>query len=77
MKHYLLILLLIFRSTGSNNRLVLKKDAYQVELQTPETMNLLGSTKKSTDKAKHGENLPSLELAEVVLVQCILVDNQY
>ena len=34
-----------------NNRLVFKiKDGYKLELQTPETMKLFGSTKKSIDK---------------------------
>ena len=28
-------------------------------------------------KTKHGENVTSLEVVEVVLVQCNLVDNQY
>ena len=28
-------------------------------------------------KPKKGENVPSLEVVEVVLVQCTLVDNQY
>ena len=28
-------------------------------------------------KTKNGEIVPSLEVAEVVLVQCNLVDNQY
>ena len=36
----------------------------------PETMKLFGST-------KNGEKAPSLEVAEVDLVQCNLVDNQY
>ena len=40
-------------------------------------MKLLGSTKKLIDKTKNGENIPSLEVAEVVLVHCNLVDNQY
>ena len=48
----------------------------KLELQTPETMKLFGGTKKLIDKTKVGENLPSLEVVEVVLVQCILVDNQ-
>ena len=48
-----------------------------VELQTPETMNLFGSTKKLIDKTKNGENVPSLEVVEVVLVQYNLVDKQY
>ena len=29
------------------------------------------------DKTKHGENMPSLEVVEVVLVQSNLVDDQY
>ena len=61
-----------------NNRLVFKvKDEYKLELKTPETMKLFGSTKKLIDKTKNGENVPSLEVVEVVLVQCNLVDNQY
>ena len=53
------------------------KDRYNLELQTPENVNLFGSTKKLKDKVKYGENLPSLEVVEVVLVQCNLADNQY
>ena len=53
------------------------KYGYKLELQTPETMKLFGSTKKLIDKTKNGENIPSLEVAEVVLVQFNLVDNQY
>ena len=40
-------------------------------------MKLIGSTKKVIDKTKNGENVPSLEVVEAVLVQCNLVDNQY
>ena len=40
-------------------------------------MKLFGSTKKVTEKKKNGENVPILELAEVVLVQYNLEDNQY
>ena len=43
----------------------------------PETMKLFASTKKIIDKTKNGENIPSFEVAEVVLVQSYLVDNQY
>ena len=61
-----------------NNRLVFKiKDGYKLELQTPETIKLFGSTKKLRDKRKNGENVPSLEVAEVVLEQYNLLDNQY
>ena len=40
-------------------------------------MKLIGSTKKVIDKTKNGENVPSLEVVEAVLVQCNLVDNRY
>ena len=61
-----------------SNRLVFKiKDGYKLELQTSETMKLFGSSKKSINKTKNRENVPSLEVVEVVLVQCNLVDNQY
>ena len=40
-------------------------------------MTLFGSTKKLIEKTKNGENVPSLEVIEVVLVECNLVDNQY
>ena len=51
------------------------KDGYKLELQTPEIMNLFGSTKNLIENTKNGENVPSLEFVEVVLVQCNLVDN--
>ena len=53
------------------------KDGYKLELQTPETMKFFGSTKILIDKMKNGEKVPSLELVEVVLVQCNLVNDQY
>ena len=58
------------------NRIVFKiKTAYKLELLTPKTMKLLGSTKKDADKG--GENVPKLESVEVVLVHCNLVKNDY
>ena len=40
-------------------------------------MKLFGTTKKLINKTKNEENVPSLEVLEVVLVQCNLVDNQH
>ena len=56
-----------------NNRLVFKiKDGYKLELEIPGTMKLFGSKKKILkDKTKIGENIPSLEVVEVVLVNVI------
>ena len=60
------------------NRIIFKiKTGYKLELLTPETMKLLGSTKKDVDKDKNGENVPKLESVEVVLVHCNLVKNDY
>ena len=60
------------------NRIIFKiKNGYKLELLTAETMKLLGSTKKVVDKDKNGENVPKLEIVEVVLVHCNLVKNDY
>ena len=56
------------------NRIVFKiKTGYKLELLTPETMRLLGSTKKDIDQ----EDVPKLDSVEVVLVHCNLVKNDY
>ena len=36
---------------------------------------MLGSTKNKITKDKNGENVPHLEITEVVLVHCNIVDN--
>ena len=60
------------------NRIIFKiKSGYKLELLTPETVRLLGSTKKGVDKDKDGENVPKLESVEVVLVYCNLVKSDY
>ena len=60
------------------NRIVFKvKTGYKLELLSPETMKLLGSTKKDVDKDKDGEDVPKLESVEVVLMRCNLVNNSY
>ena len=40
-------------------------------------MKLLGSTESKITKDKNGENVPHLEIIELVLVQCNLVNNDY
>ena len=40
-------------------------------------MKLLGSTKNKITKDKSGENVPHLEITEVVLVHCNIVNNDY
>ena len=60
------------------NRITFKiKNGYYLELLTPETMKLLGSTKSKTTKDKNGENAPHLEIVELVVIHCNLVNNDY
>ena len=40
-------------------------------------MKLLGSTKKVVNKDKNGENVPNLEIVEVVLGHCNLIKDDY
>ena len=53
------------------------KSGYYLELLTPETMKLLGSTKSKITKDKNAENVPHLEIVELLLVHCNLVNNDY
>ena len=43
----------------------------------PETMKLFGSTKSKINKNENGKNVPHLEITEVVLVHCNIVNNDY
>ena len=44
---------------------------------TPETTKLLGSTKSKMTNNKNGENAPHLEISELVLMNCNIVNNDY
>ena len=60
------------------NRITFKiKNGYYLELLTPKTMKLLGSNESKVTKDKNGENVPRLEIVELVLVHCNLVNNDY
>ena len=43
----------------------------------PATMKLLGSIKNTITKDENIENVPHLEITEVVLVHCNIVHNNY
>ena len=52
------------------NRITFRiKNGYSPKLLTPETMKLLGSSENKITKDKKGENVPHLEITEVLLVQ--------
>ena len=60
------------------NRITFKfKRGYYLEPLTPESIKLLGSTKSKITKDKNGENVPHLEITEVVLIPCNIVNNDY
>ena len=40
-------------------------------------MKLLASTKSKITEDENGENMPHLEVNEVVLIQCNIVNNDY
>ena len=60
------------------NRVIFKiKNGFSLGLLTPESMKVLGSTKNKITKDKNGENVPHLEITEVVLIHCNIVNNNY
>ena len=60
------------------NRVTFKiKNGYYLELLTPATMKILGSTESKLTKDKNGENVLHLEIVELILIHCNLVNNNY
>lgn len=60
----------------SKNKFKIKTGNYLL-LLTLETIKLLESTERKITKDKSGENVSHLEINEVVLIQCNIVNNQY
>ena len=60
------------------NRVTFKiKNGHSLELLAPETIKLLGSNGNKITKDKNDENLPHLEIIDIVLVHCDTVNNDY
>ena len=60
------------------NRIAFRiKTRYYLELLIPERMKLLGSTENKITKDNKGENVPHLEITEVVLAHCNIVNNDF
>ena len=60
------------------NRITFKiKNGYYLELLTLETMKLLGSAENKINKDKNSESVRHLEIFELVLFHCNLVNNDY
>ena len=60
------------------NRITFKiKTESYLELLATKKIKLFGSTKSKLTKNKNVENVPGLEITEVVLFHCNIVDNNY
>ena len=60
------------------NRITFRiKTEYYLKLLKPETMKLLESTKSKITKDENGENMPCLEVTEVVLVHCNIINTKF
>ena len=67
----------IFVSKNENRiTFKIKKGCY-LELLAPETMKLLGSTESKITGEKNGENVPHLEIVELLLIHCNIVNINY
>ena len=53
------------------------KAGYYIELLTPERMKFHASTKNRITKNETGEKEPHLEITDVVLIHCKVVNNSY
>ena len=69
--------ILIYVNKIANRTTFKIKNGYSLELLAKETMKLLEITKNNITKDKNGENVPHLEITEVVLVHCNTVNNDY
>ena len=59
------------------NKMTCKINTYYIELLTPETMKLFGSTKSEIIKDGNDENVLHLEITEIVLVHYNIISNDY
>ena len=60
------------------NRITFKiKTGYYLELLTLETIKLLGSTKSKITKDENSENVPHLEITDIILVHRNIVISDY
>ena len=60
------------------NRITFKlKTGWSLTLMTQQTQTLMGSKEKTINSSRNGELVPEMEITEVVLVHCSLVNNNY
>ena len=60
------------------NRITFKiKTGYYLQLLTPGTMKLLGSTRSKITRNENCENMSHLEITELLLIHSNIVNNDY
>ena len=68
---------MIYVNTTKNRITFQVKTGYYLQRLTPETMKLPGSIKSKITKNENGENMPHLEITEVVVIHCNIVNNDH
>ena len=76
-RHSIVPSIIIYINKIENRTTFKIKTEYYLELLTPETMQLLGINKSKIRKNENGENVPYLEITEVILLHCNIVNNSY
>ena len=71
-----------FKKHGGNTnkssvQIYVKKIENRITFKIKDSYKLLGSTKNKITEDKNGENVPHLEITEVVLVHCNIINNDY
>ena len=62
----------------TRNKITFKiKKGYYLELSMPETKELLASTRNKITKDENVDNVPHLEITEVILVHCKIANDNY
>ena len=69
--------IIIYVNTIENRIMFKFKTRYYLHLFTPETMKLLGSPESKITEDKNGENVPDLEMTEIVLILWNTVNCDY
>ena len=64
---------MIYVNKIENGIMFKMKTGYYLELLTPESMKLLGSTKSKITKNKNCKNVAYIEITEEVLIHCNIV----
>ena len=68
---------MIYVNKTENRNTFKIKTGYYLELLTPQTIKLLGSTKNEIIKDENGENVAHSEITDVILVHCNIANNSF